>query len=213
MKNLMWILALVLLPLAATGYQAGPKSQTNFGKSSQGSNAAAPNSQTRSFSTYGTGRAWERRVQTQAVQTQVAGQPAKAEKDLDEPAPKGPFVDKADGQLSGLKEKIAGGGKSDTATSASGKSAAATVQTAAAKEPSQEVAAAADPAAGAAMPAGMDAVMQQMGQMQNMMNMMGAMGGAGAAGGAAGGMPAGMPDISALMGSMGAMGGAGAAGK
>ena len=213
MKNLMWILALVLLPLAATGYQTGPKSQTNFGKSSQGANAAAPNSQTRSFSTYGTGRAWARRVQTQAVQTQVAGQPAKPEKDVDEPAPKGPFVDKADSQLSGLKEKIAGGGKGAPATSATGKSAADT-QVNAVKEPAQEVAAAAaaNPAA-EAMPAGMDAVMQQMGQMQNMMNMMGAMGGAGAAGGAAGGMPAGMPDISALMGSMGAMGGAGAAGK
>ena len=214
-KNFVFITGFLLVPMLAVCFQAGPKSQANFGNNQREDTTAEPsNSKTRSLSTYGAGRTWSRGVQTQGVQTQVAGR-AKVEKEEQQPAPQGPFVDKADAQLAGLKGKIANGGKGgNKATSPSGKSAVPDKQVGATQkaeavkeEPAPEQAQA------GAMPAGMDAVMQQMGQMQNMMNMMGAMGGgaggANGAGGAAagGGMPAGMPDISALMGSMGAMGG------
>jgi len=218
-KIFIFTLGFLLLPAFGMCFQAGPKSQANFGKKNQDDSASAAqaaNSQTRSLSTYGSGRTWSRSVQTQGVQTQgvqtqTTGR-ARVEKEEPQEAPQAPFVDKADGQLSGLKDKIANGGKGGSKpTSPTGKATAekqigATQKAEAPKEekPAEQP---------AAMPAEMDAVMQQMGQMQEMMNMMGAMGGAGggkgagASGAATGAMPAGMPDISALMGSMGAMGG------
>ena len=213
-KIFVFVLTFLLIPTLGMCFQTGPKSQSNFGnKKSGGETAAATaNSKTRSLSTYGTGRSWDRSVQTQGVQTQgvqtqVAGQAKEKKKDQEG------FVDPSEAQLSGLQGKLAN-------TNAGGKSAAAPQGKGAAegKDTKAEPAKAdASQEQAAGMPAGMDAIMQQMGQMQNMMSMMGAMGGAGGAqgaaggaqgaAGAAGGMPAGMPDMSALMGGLGGMGG------
>lgn len=231
-KIFVFVLGFLLLSVFAAAYQVGPQSQANFGnqKEQQNKDGNASAAKPRSLSTYGTGRTWDRAVQTQGVQTQgvqtqVAGR-AKPEKEQqqEEAAPQGPFVDKADSQLSGLKGKISNGtngksgGAAKNATSPQGKNAA-DVAVGATQQP-EETKAQAEPEQAAAMPAGMDTVMQQMGQMQNMMSMMGAMGAMGgnnangaSAGAAAGGMPAGMPDLSALMGNMGGMGAAGGGAK
>jgi len=221
-KALSILIGILLLPAVVMGFEAGPRSQSNFGNNTKTDNtaAAAANSRTRSLSTYGEGRSWTRSVQTQGVQTQVAGQqpPRREKKEELEPAP-GAFVDNTSSQLSGLKGRIEGKGKGGNKAAP----AAQQVKQASTPEPKQEgekTQAAAEQTQGGEMPAGVEAMM---GQMQNMMGMLGAMGGAGGAGGAqpaasgaqpaAGGMPAGMPDISALMGSMGAMGGGGAPAK
>lgn len=219
-KIFIFTLGVLLLPVLGMCFQAGPKSQANFGKNNQGDSASAAqasNGQTRSFSTYGAGRTWSRPVQTQGVrsqgvQTRVTGRDAQKEEKEEPPSARGGFVDPMDGNLTGLKDKIANGGKGGNSPAApKGKAAAAEEKQAAAPQKAQAPEEEKPAEQPGQMPAGMDAVMQQMGQMQNMMGMLGAMGG-GAAGGAqgakGGAMPAGMPDISALMGSMGGGGAA-----
>ena len=70
MKNLLFLLAF-LIAVPACAYQAGQQNRTNFGASQQ-----QAGQQYRSFSNYNN-RSWGQGVQTQGVQTEVAGKSAK----------------------------------------------------------------------------------------------------------------------------------------
>lgn len=71
MKNSIFLLTF-LIAVPACAYQAGQQNRTNFGSSQQ----EQPNQQYRSFSNYNN-RNWGQGVQTQGVQTEVAGKSAK----------------------------------------------------------------------------------------------------------------------------------------
>ena len=79
MKNLL-LLTLLITSLPLVAFEAVTSSKANFGASAQtatqeGTNSGAPNSQTRTFSTYQSRQQnWSKGVQTQTVQTNVAGQ-------------------------------------------------------------------------------------------------------------------------------------------
>ena len=164
MKNFLFLLAfLIVLPAGA--YQAGQSNRTNFGAGQQ--QPAQP--QYRSFSNYNN-RSWGQRVQTQTVQTEVAGTSAV---DFDKNTPK---------QL--VSKTQAAAPKQVRQTQQQPAPAPVQASSAAAAMPADV-----NPAA----------MMQQVqGMMNSMSNMPGAKPGQQA--GQAPAMPAGMPDISALMG-------------
>ena len=70
MKNLLFVFAVLVVALPVAAYQAGQQNRTNFGAGQQA--AAGQQQQFRSFSNYNN-RSWGQGVQTQGVQTQVAG--------------------------------------------------------------------------------------------------------------------------------------------
>ncbi|MBR2081410.1 MAG: hypothetical protein IJ876_00095 [Elusimicrobiaceae bacterium] len=168
MKNFIYLSVLFVVAMPVAAYQVGTANRTNFGSGQVPGQAAQQNY--RSFSNYNN-RSWGQGVQTQTVQTEVAGTSAV---DFDKNTPK-QLVSK---------------------TQAATPKAANTAQPTAAPAPVQASTAPAampanvDPAA----------MMQQVqGMMSAMGNMTGGAAQQGQSGQAVA-MPAGMPDISALMG-------------
>ena len=178
MKNYLVISVFLLFSVPAVAYQAGASNRTNFGSGPQ---QPAKQQQYRSFSNYNT-RTWGRGVQTEGVQTNVAGtEVANFEESADTKAPKAPKT---------AKKQVA-------AEPAAEKPAAAAAPTPV--DPVAEKAPAAN-AQAAAMPAEAAAMLQQV---QGLMGSMAQPQGQAPAGKGNQASPAGgMPDISALMGGM-----------
>ena len=167
MKTVLVVFSFLGVALTAAAYQAGPQNRTNFG----GAQATqAGQGQYRSFSNYNN-RSWGQGVQTQTVQTQVAGSSAV---DFEKDTPQKPV-----GKAQAPAPKAAPAVKPVVPAQPTAPAAA-------------QMPANADPAA---------MLQQVQGMMNAMSGMTGgAQAGQPGAQGQAGQMPAGMPDISALMG-------------
>lgn len=167
MKYFYGLLLVCVSLLPAHAYQAGAANRTNFGSAQQ----AQPQQQFRAFSNYNN-RNWGQGVQTQTVQTEVAGTSAV---DFDKKTP---------------QQLVA---KTQAATAKPAKAPQPATTPAATPQPAANVPANVDPAA---------MMQQVQGMMSAMGNMAGSNAQPGAQPNtqAAAAMPAGMPDISALMG-------------
>ncbi len=179
MKKIFLLGTLFCMALCAGAYQTGPANRANFGAAQQSAQSAQQNGY-RSFSNYNN-RTWGQGVQTQTVQTSVAGSTVK---EFEAPTKSAPV-----GKQSAQPAQAA----KPTAKPAAAQSAASTT-TATATAP------ASDPAA---------MLQQVQGMMQNMQSLTGGTSqgaqqpsATGQMGTPSTGMPAGMPDISALMGGM-----------
>lgn len=177
MKKISLLSVLFFMALGAAAYEVGPANRANFGAAQQSSQQAQQNGY-RSFSNYNN-RTWGQGVQTQTVQTSVAGSTVK---EFEAPTKSAPVGKKSAQPAQAAKP---------TAKPAAAQSAASTTTA---------TAPASDPAA---------MLQQVQGMMQNMQSLTGGTSqgaqqpsATGQMGTPSTGMPAGMPDISALMGGM-----------
>ena len=201
MKRFFVLLGMLLVtPILLQAYQTGAKAKSSFGNpqtaqtdNSSGNTAPA----TRSFTNYSNRPNWNKGVQSNPVQTNVAGQQVTEFQAVEPTVQSGKLA-----AVAAPQEKNA-----PAAASAAGSGAAkagGTAQTSGAAQAGEAAKAgsAADMAQATAALQGMQNLVQGMGSM---------MGGAGGAQAGKGGSSGGTPDISALLNSMGG-GAAGAAG-
>ncbi len=174
MKKILLLGTLFCTAFCAEAYQTGPANRANFGDSTQQPAQSVPQNGYRSFSNYNN-RNWGQGVQTQTVETSLAGSSAK---EFEAPAKKAPAGKQAAQPAQAAKPMA--------------KPAQAQPSTPAASAPTG------DPVAILQQVQGM------MQNMQSMTGGTPATGqpAAGQASSASTGTPAGMPDISALMGGM-----------